>query len=162
LLVVIAPRNLYLSYLSVLLAVFVRGIVDGSLSILFVLLAPRKLSLSLSLSLSSLLPISTSSLALKKLYLYGLPVFVRGNIDGSLSLMFVLLAQRKLSLYLFSTPISSRTVTKIWASRCWEIFLASNLLGESVAMQDTGRVGRRVKLLRESLLVELPSQQLFP
>jgi hypothetical protein len=74
-----------------------------------------------------------------------------------------------------SLPTSSRTVTKIWASRCWEIFLASNLLGESVAWQDTWRVAggvaayvephsdkALVELLGESLLVGLRSKQASP
>jgi hypothetical protein len=47
LLVVLAPKKLCLSGLSV----FLRGIIDGSLSLLLVLLASRKLSLFLLYSL---------------------------------------------------------------------------------------------------------------
>jgi hypothetical protein len=71
-----------------------------------------------------------------------LPVFVRGVVEWlslflSLSLLFVLLAPRKLSLSLSCLlTISSPTVTKIWTSRseihCLEICSASDkALGES-------------------------------
>jgi hypothetical protein len=78
---------------------------------------------------------------------------------ASLSLLFVLLAPRKLSLFLLcfayvesrSGRVAARVtagrfawqVTKLWTSR-GDRYSASKLLGERVAWQVTGRVAGRV------------------